>query len=155
MNKKAAAITLCILIFARLTFGADYQPKNRPNFPNNRSSLSYKIGDTSATMRSDGSSSRTKAFGSGSITTEINNKGKSITGYTTKSGGGTKTQWSDGTTTYSRPFGNGSIVTEQQNGKTTTGIVTQTQNGSITRWSNGSTNVNRKFGSGTINSDRK
>lgn len=155
MDKKAAAITLCLLIFARLTFGADYQPKNRPNFPENRSSLSYKTGDTSVTTRSDGSYSKTRPFGSGSITIEISKDRQKITGYTTKFGQGTKTQWSDGTTTYSRPFGNGSIVTEQKNGKTTTGIVTPYKNGSVTRWNNGSTNTNRNFGGGTINSDKK
>lgn len=155
MNKKAAAITLCILIFARLTFGADYQPKNRPNFPQNRTGLSYKVGDTSVTTRSDGSSSRTRPFGSGHMTTETTADGKKITGYTTKSSGGTRTQWSDGSTTYSRPFGNGSIVTETSKGRTTTGIVTPYKNGSVTRWNNGSTNTNRNFGNGSVNTDRK
>lgn len=155
MNKKAAAITLCILIFARLTFGADYQPKNRPNFPQNRSSMSYKVGDTSVTNRSDGSSSRTRPFGKDSITVERLPNGKTITGHTYKSGNGTRTQWSDGRTTYSRPFGNGSIVTESHNGKTETGIVTPHKNGSVTRWNNGTTNTNRNFGNGSINTDRK
>lgn len=155
MNKTTAAIVLCTLIFARLTFGADYQPKNRPNFPQNRTSLSYKVGNTSITNRSDGSSSRTKPFGSGHMTTETTADGKRVTGYTNTFGGGTRTQWSDGRTTYSRPFGNGSIVTEQHNGRTTTGIVTPNNNGSVTRWSNGSTNTNRNFGNGSINTDRK
>lgn len=155
MDKKAAAITLCILIFARLTFGADYQPKNRPNFPQSRTSTSYKVGDTSVTTRSDGSSSRTRPFGSGTITTETNKEGKKITGYTTKFGGGTRTQWNDGTSTYSRPFGNGSIVTEQNRGRTTTGVITPYKNGSVTRWNNGVTNINQNMGTGSINKDKK
>lgn len=155
MNKETVAITLCVLIFARLTFGADYQPKNRPNFPQNRTGLSYKVGDISVTTRSDGSSSRTRPFGDGHMTTEITADGKRTTGYTTKFGSGTKIQWNDGRTTYSKPFGNGSIVTEYHKGKTTTGIVTPYKNGSVTRWNNGTTNTNRNIGNGSINTDRK
>jgi hypothetical protein len=75
-----------------------------------RTGTAQRFGSGTVTNRSDGSRSATRPFGSGSITTERNEKGNTIIGTTQRFGSGTITRWSNGTITTSRPFGSGSNV---------------------------------------------
>jgi hypothetical protein len=120
-----------------------------------RTGTTNKFGSGTLTNRTDGSSSRTQPFGSGSITTERTKDGRAITGHTQKFGSGTITRWSDGTTTETRPFGSGTITTERsRDGKTVTGQTQKFGSGTITNRSDGSTSRSQPFGSGTLRTDQ-
>lgn len=120
-----------------------------------RSGTANGFGSGTITHRSDGTSSQTRPFGSGSITTERGRDGKTVTGHTQKFGSGTTTRWSDGTTTETRPFGSGTITTERgRNGQTVTGQTQKFGSGTITHRSDGSTSRSQPFGSGTLQRDQ-
>lgn len=78
-----------------------------------RTGTTNTFGSGTLTNRTDGSSSRTQPFGSGSITTERTKDGRTITGHTQKFGSGTITNRSDGSTSRSQPFGSGTLRTDQ------------------------------------------
>ncbi len=78
-----------------------------------RTDTTNKFGSGTLTNRTDGSSSRTQPFGSGSITTERSRVGKTVTGQTQKFGSGTITNRSDRSTSRSQPFGSGTLRTDQ------------------------------------------
>jgi len=120
-----------------------------------RSGTTNQFGSGTITHRSDGTSSQTRPFGSGSITTERGRDGKTVTGHTQQFGSGTITRWSDGTTTETQPFGSGSLTTERgRNGQTVTGHTQKFGSGTITNRSDGSSSRSQPFGSGTIQRDQ-
>ena len=120
-----------------------------------RSGTTNQFGSGTITHRSDGTSSQTRPFGSGSITTERGRDGKTVTGNTQKFGSGTITRWSDGTTTETRPFGSGTLTTERgRNGQTVTGHTQKFGSGTITNRSDGSSSRSQPFGSGTLQRDQ-
>ena len=120
-----------------------------------RSGTTNKFGSGTITHRTDGSSSQTRPFGSGSITTERTRDGKTVTGHTQPFGSGSITRWSDGTTTQSRPFGSGSLTTERgRDGKTVTGQTQKFGSGTITNRSDGSRSQTQPFGNGTMQRDQ-
>jgi hypothetical protein len=120
-----------------------------------RTGQTQSFGPGTLTHRSDGTSSQTRPFGSGSITTERTRDGRTITGDTQKFGSGTITRWSDGSTTETRPFGSGSLTTERsRDGKTVTGHTQKFGSGTITNRSDGSSTRSEKFGSGTLQRDQ-
>lgn len=138
---------------ARLTAAEPTPP--RAGMAQPRSGTTNQFGSGTMTRRSDGTTSQTRPFGSGSITTERGRDGKTVTGHTQKFGSGTITRWSDGTTTESRPFGSGTITTERgRNGQTVTGQTQKFGNGTITTRSDGSSSRTQPFGSGTIQRDQ-
>ncbi len=75
-----------------------------------RTGITQKFGSGTLTRRSDGTSSQSRPFGSGSITTERGPDGKTIQGITTPFGSGSVTRWSDGSRSTTRPFGSGSMT---------------------------------------------
>ena len=72
-----------------------------------------KFGSGTITRWSDGTQTRTRPFGSGSITEERGRDGKTTTGNAQKFGSGTITRRSDGSSSRTQPFGNGSIERDQ------------------------------------------
>ena len=84
-----------------------------------RTGTTQPFGSGTTTRRSDGSSSSTRHFGSGSITTERDKSGKEITGHTQPFGLGTTTRRSDGSSSSTIRFGSGKI-TDEKPGRTTT-----------------------------------
>ena len=120
-----------------------------------RSGTTNQFGSGTITHRSDGTSSQTRPFGSGSLTTERGRDGKTVTGNTQKFGIGTITRWSDGTTSETRPFGSGTLTTERgRNGQTVTGHTQKFGSGTITNRSDGSSSRSQPFGSGTLQRDQ-
>ena len=120
-----------------------------------RSGTTSKFGSGTITRRSDGTSSETRPFGSGSITTERRRDGSTVTGQTQKFGSGTITRWSDGTTTETRPFGSGTTSTDRdRQGRSVTGQTQKFGSGTITHRSDGSSSTTQPFGSGTIQRDQ-
>jgi len=120
-----------------------------------RTGHTQKFGSGTLTHRSDGTSSRTRPFGSGSLTTERTRDGKTITGHTQNFGSRTVTRWSDGSTSESRPFGSGSLTTERgPAGQTVTGHTRRFGSGTITNRSDGSSTRSEKVGNGTLQRDR-
>ena len=147
----------CAIMLSGFTAGMLYAAEPTPpraGMAQPRSGTSNQFGSGTITHRSDGTSSQTRPFGSGSIKTERGRDGKNVTGHTQKFGSGTITRWSDGTTTESRPFGSGSLTTERgRNGQTVTGQTQKFGSGTITTRSDGSSSRSQQFGSGTLQRD--
>jgi hypothetical protein len=149
-----ASLFLCTMCVAGLLFAAEPTPP-RAGMVQPRSGTTNSFGSGTITHRSDGTSSQTRPFGSGSITTERSRDGKTVTGHTQKFGSGTITRWSDGTTTETRPFGSGTLTTERgRNGQTVTGHTQKFGSGTITNRSDGSSSRSQPFGSGTLQRDQ-
>ena len=153
---SACLVSACVLtaFTGSQTIAAEPTPP-RAGMTQPRSGTTNGFGSGTITHRSDGTSSQTRPFGSGSITTERGRDGKTVTGHTQKFGSGTVTRWSDGTTTETRPFGSGTITTERgRNGQTVTGQTQKFGNGTITTRSDGSSSRTQPFGSGTLQRDQ-
>ncbi len=143
----------CLAAMPRATAAEPTPPRAGLSAP--RTGTTNKFGSGTLTHRSDGTSSQTRPFGSGSITTERMRDGKTITGQTQRFGSGTITRWSDGSVTETRPFGSGTITTERgRDGKTVTGNTRPFGSGAITTRSDGSSSQTQPFGSGTLQRDQ-
>jgi hypothetical protein len=149
-----------VLVAAVVALGAATATAEPPASPQRsgvtqpRSGTTSKFGSGTITRRSDGTTSETRPFGSGSITTERRRDGSNVTGQTQKFGSGTITRWSDGSTTETRPFGSGTITTERdRQGRSVTGQTQKFGSGTITRRSDGSSSTTQPFGSGMIQRD--
>ena len=149
-------VAMAMLVFgAAIAAHAVESTPRRSTLTQPRTGTTNKFGAGTLTNRSDGSSSRTQPFGSGSITTERTKDGRTITGHTQKFGSGTITRWSDGTTRETKPFGSGTITTERgRNGRIITGNTQKFGSGTITNRSDGSTSWSQPFGSGTLRTDQ-
>jgi len=86
-------------------------PSGNLNQP--RTGQTQKFGSGTVTRWSDGSTTETRPFGSGSLTTERGRDGKTVTGHTQKFGSGTITNRSDGSSTRTEKFGSGALQRDQ------------------------------------------
>ena len=101
---SACLVSACVLtaFTGSQTIAAEPTPP-RAGMTQPRSGTTNGFGSGTITHRSDGTSSQTRPFGSGSITTERGRDGKTVTGHTQKFGSGTITRWSDGTLQRDQP----------------------------------------------------
>lgn len=154
------SLIVAVVAVASIAFGTIKTTAAEPSPPRAgmtqpRSGTTNTFGSGTLTRRSDGTSSHSTPFGSGSMTTERGPGGKTVTGQTQKFGSGTITRWSDGTTTETRPFGSGTLTTERgRNGQTVTGNTQKFGSGTITNRSDGSSSRSEPFGSGTLQRDQ-
>jgi hypothetical protein len=109
---RLALAALFGLLLATSGTAADPRPP-RSTVGQPRTGHTQKFGNGTITHWSDGTTTRSQPFGSGSLTTETGRDGRPVTGHTQKFGNGTITNWSDGSTTRSEKFGNGTLQREQ------------------------------------------